>query len=365
MATTAEATAAIGARAVSLEAAVAAAAALLGAARAPLIAGLGTDIAGAQAAVALAARIDAVLDHAEAAALLRDLDAMRQGGLILATPAEARARADLVVLIGPGLLDAWPELPARLALDRAPTLYPERSRRVLHLCPSGAPIIAGAEPVGGTGEDLTVQLGLLRALLAGRPVAAAPAERAALAPAVAALAGAHYAVIVWSAARLAALAIDMLAGLIADRNASGRCAGLALPAPGNAAGVAQALGWESGFPTRIGFRDAIAQHDPLLFDATRFVESGEADAVLWIDAFASAAPPWRRAVRTVALTATPLPAPTEVAIRVGRPGIDHDAALYDTGAAGLLAVRASAPSAAPPVADILARITAAIAGTAC
>ena len=350
MSATAQAPAAIGARAASLDEAVAAAAALLGRAHAPVIAGLGTDIAGAQAAAALAARIDAVLDHAEAAAVLRDLDAMRQGGLVLTTPAQARARADLVVLVGPGLAEAWPELPARLGLDRPPTLYPERQRLALHLDVTAAPV---------------VQLGVLRALLAGRAVAAAPAVRAALAPVVEALAHAHYAVVVWSAARLEALAVDMLAGLIADRNATARCAGLPLPAPGNAAGVAQALGWESGFPVRVGFRDGIARHDPHRYDAARLVESGEADAALWIDAFGSTAPPWRRPVPTVALTAAPLPAAPDIAIGVGRPGVDHDAALYSAATAGLAAVRAQAASAAPTVADILARITAAIAGTAC
>ncbi|MBN9509323.1 MAG: tungsten formylmethanofuran dehydrogenase [Alphaproteobacteria bacterium] len=350
MSATAQAPATIGARAASLDEAVAAAAALLGRARAPVIAGLGTDIAGAQAAAALAARIDAVLDHAEAPALLRDLDAMRQGGLVLTTPAQARARADLVVLVGPGLGEAWPELPARLGLDQPPTLFPDRQRTVLPLDVSAAP---------------AVRLGLLRALLAGRAVAAAPAERAALAPAVAAFSAAQYAVVVWSAARLEALAVDMLAGLIADRNARARCAGLPLSAPGNAAGVAQALGWESGFPVRVGFRDGIARHDPHRYDAARLVDSGEADAALWIDAFGNAAPPWRRLLPTVALTAAPLPAAPDVAIGVGRPGVDHDAVLYAAATAGLAAMRAQAPSAAPTVAAVLARISAAIAGPAC
>lgn len=78
--------AAIDGRAVPVAEAVAAAAALLGRAAAPLIAGLRTDDAGARAAAALARRLDAVLDHAESAAALRDLAAMRGTGWIVATP---------------------------------------------------------------------------------------------------------------------------------------------------------------------------------------------------------------------------------------------------------------------------------------
>ena len=57
-------------RPVALDLAIAQAARLLGASRLPLIAGLGTDIAGARAAIALADRIGAVVDHMHGQALL-------------------------------------------------------------------------------------------------------------------------------------------------------------------------------------------------------------------------------------------------------------------------------------------------------
>ena len=39
--------------------------------------------------------------HADA--LLRDLDVMRSAGMLLTTPSEAHARADTLLLVGPGL----------------------------------------------------------------------------------------------------------------------------------------------------------------------------------------------------------------------------------------------------------------------
>src|SRR5215216_209663 len=106
-------------RPVALEAAIAEAARMLGTSRLPVIAGLGTDIAGARAAVSLAERIGGVVDHMHSEALMRDLAVMREAGAYLTTPNEVRLRGDTLLLVGPGLSEAWPELAARLLGKRA------------------------------------------------------------------------------------------------------------------------------------------------------------------------------------------------------------------------------------------------------
>ena len=336
--------AAIGGRPASLAEAAAAAATLLRGAACPVIAGLRTDAAGASAAAALARRLDAVLDHAESEAASCDFAAMQAAGWIVATPLLARARADVFFIVGDGHAEAWPEFAERLALDRPPTLDAGQTpRRVVRL---------------GPGSDLTARLGMLRVLVKRRPIAA-PAAFTALAEA---LRGARYGVAIWSAAHLPALAIDMLCGLIDDLNATTRFAGLPLPSGGNAAGVAQALGWETGFPFRVAFRDGVPRHDPWRYDARRMVDSGEADAALWLDALGGLPPSWQAPVRLVALapSGARFPAAPDVAITVGRPGIDHAAALFDPAAAALRAVGPAMPQGAPAAAFVLGRITAAI-----
>ena len=84
----------------SLDGAAAAAARLLARSHQPLIAGLGADIDGARAAIALAERVGGVIEHMHSAALLRDLDCLRETGIMLTTPGEARVRADVVLLVG-------------------------------------------------------------------------------------------------------------------------------------------------------------------------------------------------------------------------------------------------------------------------
>lgn len=213
------------------------------------------------------------------------------------------------------------------------------------------------------GADLTARLGLLRALVKGH-TRAAPPDLIALA---AALRGARYGVAVWSAARLEALGVEMLCGLIDDLNAATRFAGLPLPAGGNAAGVAQALAAATGFPFRIAFRNGVPHHDAWRYDAARLVAGGETDAVLWLDALGGGPPPWPAPSGTVPVKLVALApagarfaAAPAVALAVGRPGIDHAAALHDPAAAALCAAVPAAPAAGATAADLLGRITAAL-----
>jgi len=313
----------------------------------------------------LARRIGGVVDHMHADAALRDLDVMRRAGWVVTTPAQARARADVVVLAGPGLDEAWPRLWHELQLHYAPSLFPDNARRVVRLCPgrvADAPGDAGASvlTVGEDPAELQAALGMLRALLAGRPVRSDAALLEPLRNCVSLLASARFGVAVWSAAWVDALSIEMLCGLIDDLNAKTRFAGLPVAPPGNAMGFAQVGGWMTGFPLRIAFAKNHPEHDPWRFDAARMIESGEADMAVWISAFAPSLPPWRRTVPTVALVAsgTKFRSPPDVEIGVGRPGIDHASVVFDfaLGALACKQIAAEQSPTAPSIAEILDRI---------
>jgi formylmethanofuran dehydrogenase subunit B len=359
--------ASIGGMPASLEAAVAAAAHLLSASRLPVIAGLGTDVAGARAAIALAERLGGAVDHMNSTALLRDLDIARAGGMMVTTPNEARLRADRLLLIGSTLVTAWPELPTRLLVP--PQSRPDGAaldRRVAWLSPgptaSRSKVAAGINEIGCDAGELPDVIAALRARIAGRSARRTSVDDAILDALAGELRGASFGVAVWSAAELDALALEMLAGLVSDLNAETRFTGLPLAPPDNAWGVLQACGWMTGFPMRTGFGRGYPEHDPWRFDANRLIESGEADGVIWISAYRPAAPQWQASTPVIALTGpqarfrrTP-----HVHIAVGRPGIDHDAIEYFP-ATGTLAMVAGKPGVQTiSVAQTLALIAAAI-----
>jgi formylmethanofuran dehydrogenase subunit B len=350
----------------SLQDAVAEAARLLGASRMPVIAGLGTDVAGARAAISLARKVRGAIDHMHAAALLRDLDVMRESGMMITTPNEARLRADLLLLVGPGLTEAWPELTARLLAPRKA----QEPRRIVWLCPGHASETmrapAPVSTVGDSPADLPTTLAELRARCAGRPVASQNTQ--ALDALAAELANARFGVAVWSADALDQLTLEMLCGLVKDLNASTRFSGLPLAPPDNAAGVQQVSAWMTGLPLRTAFCRGYAEHDPWRFDAVRLVESGEADCAVWISGYRAAAPSWTRDVPLIALlpTSDGLPRAADVVLEVGRPGIEHDSVeqLPTTGTLAVLSARA--PAAVISVAAAIDRIMAALpAGPSC
>src|ERR1700731_1755741 len=96
------------------------AAEILSAARMPVIAGLGTDVAGARASILLAERLRGAYDHMYSARVFADLDVMRQAGLMFTTPNEARLRADVFLFIGKDLTKVWPAMMERLSPDEIP-----------------------------------------------------------------------------------------------------------------------------------------------------------------------------------------------------------------------------------------------------
>ncbi len=222
--------------------AAAAATRLLAQSAQPLIAGLGADIDGARAAIALAGRVGGVVDHMHSAAVIRDLDCLRETGVMLTTPGEARVRADVVLLVGDGLFEAWPALNERLLRLPARPNDMDIVRRILWLAPTAGARIAGfhgeLEVISaGVGATFAANLAALRARIKARHIGRTKIPSSKLDTLAEVLKGARFGVAIWNAARLEALALEMLNGLVRDLNETTRFSTLPLAQPDNAAGV--------------------------------------------------------------------------------------------------------------------------------
>jgi formylmethanofuran dehydrogenase subunit B len=348
-----------------LEEAAAAAARLLARSRQPLIAGLGADIAGTKAAIALSQQVRGVIEHMHSAVLLRDLDPMRETGAMLTTPGEARMRADVVMLVGDRLTEAWPALSERLLSPPARPDGAEAPRRIIWFAPHPHASLSGFDGTvevfsGGEGATLAGNLAALRARAKGRRVCGSQLPLSGLDELAVALKGAKFGVAVWTATCLAGLEIEMLHGLVRDLNETTRFSALPLSPADNGPGVLAACGWTTGFPMRTGFGSGASVHDPWRYDAERLIASGETDCVVWISAFGAAPPAWLRSVNVIAVCepATGFAEEPHVRIPVARPGVDHDAVLHASDVGTLVAMTASAQNDSPSVAQALERICA-------
>ena len=141
-----------------------------------------------------------------------------------------------------------------------------------------------------------------------------------------------------------------------------RAATLSMSAPGNGEGVNLCSIWTCGLPVRTSFAGETPENNMWAFETERLLKSGEADALVWIDALdgAEAAPPTRafRGIRSVVLSSKPVKVGRDdVVIEVGAAVADHDAEIYLPPIAGIGVVKAtSKKSDKPTVADVLNKI---------
>ena len=356
---------------VPLAEAVEAAAAVLAAAQAPLVAGLGTDVDGARAALSLAERLGAVVDHALSDGLYRNLAVLQRTGWIATTLAELRNRCDLLLVAGPDPAALHPRLFERWVTP-APALQAPPTREVVFLC---------GEPLDST---LAALSNLPVTILPGDParvgdvaaaLAAALAEPSRVSGAAGIAAGdiaalaerlrkARYAVVAWAAAAFASphadLTVERLVGLVRDANRHTRCAGLPLAGHDNVVGVNQVCTWRFGVPLRTSLAGGAPLHDPRRFAWARYADV--ADAVVWVSAFRPEVPAFPAGQTVIALAppGTAFANELEVFIPVGTPGIDHPAHVFRSDTVVALRARGLIDRGLPDAATVLKAIAAAL-----
>jgi formylmethanofuran dehydrogenase subunit B len=360
----------IAGRAATLEDAVAHAAAILADARLPLFGGLGTDVAGMRAVLALAERTGGIVDHAGSRGLMANIRTMQDGGWVATTLAEVRNRADLVLFIGTDTSTVTPRFVER-CLAPTETLFGPIRRELVYLGDGLKPaqgLAARITTLPCAQDDLAQAVAALRAVLAGSTVRAESIGAlpvTALADLAQKLRAASYPVIVWVAGELPGrspeLLVGTLAALIKDLNATGRCAGLPLAGPDNVIGCNQVCAWQTGVPLRTGFMAGTPDHDAVRWDTGTLLASGAVDGLLWLASLCDQPVPDTKAP-TIALLrpGNTLSRPVEVAIPVGTPGLDHAGSVYRTDGVVSLPVRALRDTALPAAAEVLRRIGASL-----
>ncbi|HYN78512.1 MAG TPA: formylmethanofuran dehydrogenase subunit B [Lamprocystis sp. (in: g-proteobacteria)] len=336
---------AIQGRPVALGDAVARAADLLEAARAPLFGGLVTDVNGMRSVLDLADRQGALLDHVGGDALFRNLLVLQDGGWMTATLTEVRNRADLIVVLGNQCLRRFPRLVERVLLPPEALFSPpaQRSLVLLGECEQATlpADIAAANPtiIPVANADLAGVCGLLRGLIAGRPVRAdaipgVPGVQ--LEDLARRLCAARYAVVTWSAAELdfphAELTIQGFVELVRDLNRTTRAAALPLAGTLGDVTVNQVCTWQTGYPLRSGRRQGRMRYEPVLYRYQDLLAEDQCDLLLWVQSIPAATPAAvpanARPIIVLGYPGISLERVPDVYIPVGLPGIDHPGHWY-------------------------------------
>lgn len=332
----------------TLEAALAAAAQRLARSRQPLIGGWGTDVAGARALTTLAELSGACCDAAAGEPLSQSLRAQQDRGGYSTTLAEVREHADLIVVLGSGLLSRAPRWLERVLDGR--TTPPQ----IVHLDAPG---------------DLPDMLVRLHLLVAGKSPAATEAlAYPALATLAAQLKAARYAVLVWEPSKLgphAALCIERLMQLIQRLNQTTRAAALPIGSGDGAMTAQYVHAWRTGLPLRSRHGPRGLEHDPLRFGANRLLDDGAVDLLLWVASFpgglAGGVPAAAGLPRIVlglpALAAQLGDERHTVFIPVATPGVHTDGHLFRVDGAVLMPLHVLRDDGLPSVAAVVEALT--------
>jgi formylmethanofuran dehydrogenase subunit B len=318
---------------VSLNQAIAAAAATLGESTGRVLVYIGPELSSQaqRAALAIAdvlrARVDTATSRPAAAGLL----AAQRRGRAAATLAEIRNRADVVLFWAVDPRTRYPRFIPRF-LDAKGTHVPSgrKGRRVISVSVGGDRGPAGAElELVLTAEEEVPALSVMRATVLGNVLGELPANLQAAVKAATLLKEAKYAVIVNEAEPAESTSPLRAEGLIAltqALNGPTRAALSSLRAGGNRSGAESVLTWQTGYPMAVDFSQGFPRYAP----GSRALDApSDVGAVLVAGSVAALSPETAAAfgkVPTIVIgpRASEAPFTTRIAIDTGVAGI-HEA----------------------------------------
>lgn len=357
---------------VTLEQAVSHIAEQLRTANQPLIGGLGTDLNGARAAMALGDKSGATIDSQFSSAAFRNILVLQDSGYMTTTLTEVRNRADVIVAVGSDIESSFPRFFERIVWPAESMFDVDlTARQIIYLGKppsadaSTAPDGRKAQVLACNDADLPEVLSVLRALINDKIVQAESVggiKVSELQQLTEILKAARYSVFTWSAMQLdydhAEASIQMLCEAIKELNKNTRSSGLPLGGKQGDTTVNAVASWQSGYPMRCSFQRGHPEYDPFIFDSRRMLENGEADLLIWVNAFNSAGLPPETAAKTIVLGRSGMQFSTEpeVFIPVGVPGIDHIGRTFRCDSVVSVPLKKLRDSGLPSVFDVLSAV---------
>lgn len=356
-----------------LHSAIMRAAEILKQSKLPLIAGLGAEVQGIRAAMSLADKAGAVLDHMNSTSSMRNIQVIQNSGWMTCTLTEVRNRVDFLLVIGTDIISVFPRFFEREIWNKDSMFGQDTSKReVFYLGGRNINTAPGTSPDGRKAEvlpcdlaDIPAVIAALRALALGKSLHATEVAGIAVSDLQKLsnrLKAAQYSVIAWAAGALefphAELTVQNIAELVKELNKTTRSNGLPLGGVEGDMSANQVSTWISGYPMRTSYARAYPEHDPYHFSAEQLLASGEADALFWVSSFNPERIPPRANLPTVVFGHPDMKFEHEpdVFIPVGLPGVDHRGVMFRSDNVVSLPLEQLRSSKLPSLANVLTAI---------
>lgn len=288
------------------------------------------------------------------------------------TLAEVKNRCDVLLCVGTDPAAFAPRFFEKYIWNKDSLFFEQtEKRKVIYLGvePSGD---ASNSPNGQTAEvlpcnasELPGVVSVLHALVKGQSIqheSVGGIAIEALQLLVQQLQAAQYGVVTWSSSDLdypqAELTVQTICELVKELNVKTRCSGFPLGGKEGDMTASLVCGWITGYPARTRFAAGFPEYDPYLNDVSFFLSEGEADALLWVQAFNADVVPPRTDVPVIVVGRSGMQFSQEpdVFIPVGTPGIDHAGHTYRMDCVVALRLKKLRDSGLPSTAEVLTAI---------
>lgn len=353
---------------VSLDAAIDESARILKRSKLPLITGLGTDVAGVRAALELAERSGAIVDHMHNHGTVKNSLVLQDLGWIMTTMSEIRNRADLIIFAG---TDAgnYPRFYERVIHnDKSLFKTNVRNRDIIYigdgLDPRAGKNKAGKRPtvIDCKPENIGEIFSVIHTMIVGDQLDTDVIHGVRLKTLVdlaERMKQASYGVIVWAPGELniphAELTIQNFCEVIKYLTRKTRFAGFSLGGNDGGTTAMNVAAWQSGYPLRISYHKGYPEYDPHIYSTNNVLKNRRVDAMLWVSSISTGIRPPRADIPSIILAnpQTKIGYRPDVFIPVGTPGVDHKGHMFRTDSVVSLPLKQLRESALPSVARVL------------
>ena len=320
---------------VSLQEAIDKACRVLKSSSQPLVSGLIADVQACREAMALAEKLGGVIDHASGPFMRANMAVMQRMGKVKTTLAEARNRADNIIILGSDVLERFPRL-----MDRV--LMPGKSLGSENTINKSITIIdSQAQSPVKTFDQTNINYLRLDApdlesiVQSLELIIQSKAEFGDDNPVINQLKSLHnkildsqYTTIIWNTGLFnhasAEHTVQSLTQIIKSLMKQVRCVGLPLGGSKGEITASQVATWQTGVPLPVAFMSGTPVHDPLLYDGVAMMQNNEAHTLVWVATYNADDVPPTTDIPTIVIghPGMQLPNNTAVFIPVGIPGID-------------------------------------------
>jgi formylmethanofuran dehydrogenase subunit B len=357
---------------VSLDEAINKAVEILQSSTQPLVSGLIADVQACREAVALTEKIGGVLDHANGEFIRANIAVLQRMGKVKTTLAEARNRADHIIIFGAEMLDRFPRLYERVlspdktlgtknTINKTITIIDSQAQQdasksidqskinYLRLdSPSLESIVQTLQSIIQSPEQDLIEESDVYKTLKG---------------VYQKILDSQYTTILWNTGlfdtELAEQTVQAITLSIKTLMKDIRCVGLPLGGSKGEITASQVVTWQTGVPLPVAFMSGTPVHDPVLYDGSAMLENNEVDSLTWLSTYSADDIPPESDIPTIVLGHPHMKVSqqTAVFIPVGVPGIDHRGLACRTDSVATLPLQKIRNSDLPVASDVLNKIS--------